>query len=338
MADPHQPERRAVWTWVLPTLLAAVLLYFSLRGLNWGDVWQHIAHAQWRWLAAAAAVTSTSSLLRALRWRVLLNAAARLNVLPVFWATMAGYLGNNFLPARAGELVRTFIISSRSSLTRTYVLTTALSERMMDAIALVLWSGVLLQGVHPKPDWVGHLSLALVVGAGGGLLAVIILPHNSRLCETAIRRLPISAALRDKLLGLAEQMLLGLKAFHSVARFVTFAAFTVAIWSLDACTVILTARALHLNLAFWLAALLICAMGLGSAVPSTPGYVGVYQAVAEAVLIPFGITKDGAIALILVLQALGYVVVLAFGLPGLYRFKEWRTAIAQTPANRAQSA
>jgi len=45
---------------------------------------------------------------------------------------MAGYLGNSFLPARAGE-VRSYIINSRSSLTKTYVFTTALSERMMDA-------------------------------------------------------------------------------------------------------------------------------------------------------------------------------------------------------------
>jgi glycosyltransferase 2 family protein len=338
MPDPHQPERRAVWTWVLPTLLAGVLLYFSLRGIDWGQVWQYIAHAQWRWLAAAGLVMSTSSLLRSLRWRVILNAAASFDVLTVFWATMAGYLGNTFLPARAGELVRTFIISSRSSLTRTYVLTTALSERMMDAIALVLWSSVVLLGVHPKPAWLDHLSQTLAVGAAGGLLAVIILPHTNRLCEVVIRRLPLPESLRGKLVGLAEQMLLGLKAFHSVPRFLTFAAYTVVIWTLDACTVILGGRALGIELAFAVAALLICAMGLGSALPSTPGYVGIYQFVAVSVLVPFGVSKDGALALILVQQALGYVVVLAFGLPGLYRFKGWRTAIDPAPANRAQSA
>ena len=37
MPDPHQPERRAIWTWAVPTLLAAVLLYFSLRGIDWGQ-------------------------------------------------------------------------------------------------------------------------------------------------------------------------------------------------------------------------------------------------------------------------------------------------------------
>jgi hypothetical protein len=75
-----------------------------------------------------------------------------------------------------------------------------------------------------------------------------------------------------------------------------------------------------------MASLLICGLGLGSALPSTPGYVGIFQFVAVSVLTPFGISKDGALAEVLILQAISYGVVLIFGLPGLYKFKGWRTA------------
>ena len=135
-----------------------------------------------------------------MRWRILLNAEAQFDVMTVFWATMAGYLGNAFLPARAGELVRTFAISSRSHLTRTYVLTTALAERMMDAIALVLWSSFILMGVHPKPAWLDHASRTAAIFAGIGLLAVIVLPHTGNLCEAVIVRLPLPGGLRKVLL------------------------------------------------------------------------------------------------------------------------------------------
>ena len=67
-----------------------------------------------------------------------------------------------------------------------------------------------------------------------------------------------------------------------------------------------------------MALLLLTGLGLGSALPSTPGYVGVYQFVAVTVLTPFGISRDAALAYILVVQVLGYVVVTLFGLPGLY--------------------
>ena len=107
----------------------------------------------------------------------------KLGVGTVFWANMAGYLGNSFLPARAGELVRSFIISSQSALSRTYVLTTALSERTMDAIALVLWSAVVLLGVNPKPRWLDGVGRTMAVMAGAGLLAIVVLPHTGNLCQ-----------------------------------------------------------------------------------------------------------------------------------------------------------
>ena len=57
-------------------------------------------------LAVAAAIGAATLFLRACRWRVLLNAQERQRAGGIL-ATSAGYFGNNFLPARAGELVRT---------------------------------------------------------------------------------------------------------------------------------------------------------------------------------------------------------------------------------------
>ena len=144
-------KRGRAWSWALSVPLAAFLLYLSLRGVDWKGVWRTIAGARWGFLAALCGCSCFSFFLRALRWRILLNAEERLSVGTVFTANMAGYLGNSFLPARAGELVRTFVISARSSLSKTYVLTTALSERLMDVIALVLWSSLILLGPESRP-------------------------------------------------------------------------------------------------------------------------------------------------------------------------------------------
>lgn len=326
MGNTENAGRRSVWSWVLPSLLAVVLLYFSLRGVEWRRVWTTIATARWQYIVAAGLITCWSFFLRSCRWRILLNAEAHFSVGTVFWANMAGYLGNSFLPARAGELVRSFIISSQSSLSRTYVLTTALSERTMDAIALVLWSSVVLLGVNPKPRWLDGVGRTMAVMAGAGLLAIVVLPHTGNLCQAIIRRLPLPAALKVKLLGLAEQVLLGLRAFHNVKRMAGFGLLTVVIWVSDAASVIVGAAGVGLHLSFAMAALLLTGLGLSSALPSTPGYVGIYQFVAVSVLTPFGVSRDLALANILIWQAMAYVVVLIFGLPGLYRFRGWRRA------------
>ena len=103
-----------------------------------------------------------------------------------------------------------------------------------------------------------------------------------------------------------------------------FAALTVTIWLSDTVSVMICGRGLGLELSFPVAMLLITAIGLGSALPSTPGYVGIYQFVAVTVLVPFGFSKDAALALILVAQAVGYATVLLLGLPCVYVLKRGR--------------
>jgi uncharacterized membrane protein YbhN (UPF0104 family) len=101
---------RRLLYWTVSILVSAVLLYYALRGVDWARVWHLIAHADLRYIAAATALTCWSFFIRSVRWRILLNAEGRFRVGTVFWANMAGYLGNSFLPARAGELVRSLLI------------------------------------------------------------------------------------------------------------------------------------------------------------------------------------------------------------------------------------
>jgi uncharacterized membrane protein YbhN (UPF0104 family) len=129
------------------------------------------------------------------RWSILLNAEAKLDLRTVFCANMAGYLGNNFLPARAGEILRTVVISRRSRLSKTFVLTTALGERSMDVIAVVLWAAFALLGVEPKPKWIADLSWSLTAAACAAA-ATAVLPHTGHWIERILKALPLPHALR----------------------------------------------------------------------------------------------------------------------------------------------
>jgi len=310
--------QRRLWSWFLAVPLAGFLLYWSLRGVDWKTVWSTIAGAHWKFLVAGALFMCLSLFMRSFRWRILLNAEDHLPIGLVFCATLAGYMGNAFLPARAGELVRTMVVSGRSSLTKTYALTTALSERLMDAVALVLWASLILLGVNPKPGWMSGVARTMAIAAAAGAVAIAVLPHTGGLCQNVLRRLPLPHALRDRLMGLADQVLLGMRAFHNTGRFLGFAAMTVLIWVSDGLGTMIASRALDLGLSFSTAILLITGLGLSSALPSTPGYVGIYQFVAVTILVPMGIPKSAALAFILVVQAYGYVVTLLVGLPCLW--------------------
>src|SRR5206468_11123512 len=101
-------------------------------------------------------------------------------------------------------------------------------------------------------------------------------------------------------------------------------ALTILIWALDAFGVVIAGTALGFRIPISVALLLIAGLSAGSALPSTPGYIGIYQFVAVTVLTPFGFSRTDAIAFILVVQALTYVVIGFWGSLGLLRYRRAR--------------
>lgn len=330
-ATPLRNPGRRAFGWLLALAIAGALVYFACRGVHWAEVLRTISGARWQPLTAAAAIATGTYFLRAVRWRILLNAEGRCGIATVFWANMAGYLGNNVLPARGGELLRTVLISRQSELSKMYVLTTALSERLMDVIAVVLASSLVLLGIEPKPRWMADASRGGAVAAVAAVLAVALLPRAERLLRRIVERLPLAAGLRRRVLPLLDQGLLGLKAFHDRGRLAGFAALTAIVWLGDAVVATQVGRSLGLAISFPVALLLLSGLALGSALPSTPGYVGIYQFAAVTILTPFGISRDGALAYILLSQAVGYSIVLLFGLPGFSALRRGR-AMDGSPA------
>lgn len=315
---------RRTLTYAAAALIAVGLLAYSLRGVNWAEVGGLFRRAS-RWpLVLAAGIASTTLFLRALRWRILLVAGGEVSVPTAFWATAAGYLGNNFLPARAGEIVRTAIISAHTRLSAAFVLATALAERIADAVALILISAIVLFIVPAPPGWMrGAARMAALIGfLGAGGIAV--LPFLHPVVRRTVLRLPLSEHARERLSRAAEHGLDGLRTFHDPVRIAAFVSVTIVIWYLDAMGSVLAASALGLNLSLPVAFLLIAGLSVGSALPSTPGYVGIYQFVAVTVLTPFGFTRSDAIAFILLAQAMMYVVIGAWGGIALLRFRPRR--------------
>jgi uncharacterized membrane protein YbhN (UPF0104 family) len=300
-------------------VLAAVLLYYSLRGIDWRQVGAIVAHSDFRLLALCAATAVLTMFLRAWRWRILLNAEAHASLTATFWATAAGLFANNLLPARAGELVRTYMVASECRLPKTYVLATAIAERIADAIVLVLIGALTLLTMPSPPGWLAGAARPFAIVGLIGAAGIAVLPLLAPAGRRMIGMLPIPKGLRSKLIAALEEGLRGLRSFHDAGRLAAFVGLAVLIWVLDAAGSVVGGAALGLRLSLPMAFLLMAGLGLGSALPSTPGYVGIYQFVTVSILTPFGVSRADAIAFILVTQALMYVVIGVFGGIGLLR-------------------
>lgn len=326
------PRRSRALYWLLALPASGLLLYFSLRGVAWAQVGLLLSTVRPGWAIAAWALGGLAYFLRALRWRVLLTAQGEVRVSTAFWTNSAGYFGNSFLPARAGELVRAFTVSAASGLSRTYALTTGISERIADAIALVAIGSVVLASGEFHPPWLGRAAAPFAVAGAFGILALLLLPHLDALTRRLIAWLPFPAPVKEKCLSLLAQVVLGAGSFRDPSRLGKFVVFTALIWFVDATGSTFVARSLGLSLSLPAAFLLIAALGLSSAVPSTPGYVGVYQFVAVTVLVPFGFSRTNAIAYILFGQAQQYVLVATLGGLGFWQYRKLGRTVNSYPA------
>ena len=313
--------------------LSGALLYYSLRGLDWAGVFQTLRSARPERVALWLAIGTVTLLLRALRWRVLLSATRPVPFPLSFWATCAGYFGNSFLPARAGELVRTMVISTKTGLSTAYVLTTALSERIVDAVTLVVISSMVLLFLPSRPGWFETATRVFVPLGLIGAVAIALIPRLEKLWRLLLLRLPFPQRLREVISNILNQVLSGAAALHHPGRLAAFLGLTGVIWLMDGIGTVIGAWSLGFQISLPLAFLLIAGLGLGSALPATPGYVGIYQFVAVSVLTPFGIPKSDAIAYILLAQGLQYVTITIWGLLAFSKLGGWKrwTAVPTAP-------
>jgi len=321
-------SRRLLW---LAFPLAAALLYVTLRDLDWASFWDALRHARYEFLLMTIPIASVSYIARGVRWGVLVRSEVQVSVGSVFWANMVGYMGNAYLPARAGELLRAGILGAKKGLGTSFVLATGLSERILDAVALVLiGSTALLLGGPLSPVLASAIRL-MALGGAAALAFLLLAPFQERHLLRLIEAMPLPERGSRKIRETASRFLVGMRSLQNVRRMLLFAALTVLIWFVDGVAVVIGVRILSQSLDLGQALVLLAGLGLSSAVPSTPGYIGVYQFVAVSILVPFGFPREAALGYILLSQVLNYLVVTFWGLLGLWRINSGDRSATPAP-------
>ena len=322
----NRSKNRSLWISLFSILLAAILLFFALKGIEWTQFLNTIRTGQYGILFLIIPIASFNYFIRAFRWKILLRASKNISTLPVFWANMVGYLGNAFLPARTGEFLRSAFLGQKSQLGMSFVLATALVERIIDAIALILIGSISLLWQN---DLSSNLSMAIRTMAGIAILGfafIVVAPFQEKRILQFWSKLPIPENTSQKISDQISRFLLGMKSLHNFRRISEFLVLTGIIWLVDGYNATISARVIFKSLNLGQALILLSALGLSSAIPSTPGYLGVYQFVAVTILKPFDFSRSDAISYILIVQIVNYIVVSFWGLIGLWRINKIQVA------------
>lgn len=300
-------------------ILGIGLVILLLRSVNLNQLGSDFNTVDYTYLALAVVPFLINLLLKVPRWALLFGEDAP-DWDTLFGAMTVGYAINALLPLRVGELVRAYWTRDRAGIGMVQTLSTIALERVTDGVTLI----VLLVFVAPTVAFPSNLlGSAVTLGA----LFVIAMITMIVLAVLASREdHPVSRFL-DRMesgwwgiVGRAvRQGIRGLLALRDRRSVVLLLIYTVVIWGSNSLLVWLVLRAFHLNVPLTAGILLTCVLNLGMAVPSTPGYLGVFDYLMVVTLGLYGVHQTPALAASLAFHAIAFVPVTLIGLAYIAR-------------------
>ncbi|MGH7380692.1 MAG: lysylphosphatidylglycerol synthase transmembrane domain-containing protein [Candidatus Methylomirabilales bacterium] len=330
------------WRFLLGCTISLLCLWFAFRNVPLGELVRVLAGANFLLLLAAIVSQLLAVVTRARRWLVLLDKEGKFA--DSFWAQSVGFLFTNVFPLRAGEPARVLVMADRCGLPVMQVTASAIVERLLDVATNVLVLILVLPWMQ-VPTLMNRIGVSfgvlVLMGLGILLLVVRFSDYSERLLQSVCTRLPLLPA--EKVVVRWKELVSGflpLTRWRTTLRAVGWSlvtwGFSVAMFWSVLCAFQPDGRLVE-------AAFMMVALAFAVAVPSSPGFVGVFQLIGQqALVLPFGAKYDAATALAITLTAhlTYYVLTTTLGIVGLWRLGEslmnlGRVIAVRQPARKA---
>ncbi len=302
ISDPPPPARRRVGSRLSWLGLAISLL--CVAGVVWWALRQPApdlpsSGSELLALVGAIALYGLATVVRSERWqRLLEDESARPARADTYALTCVGYMGNNVLPARAGDAIRIVLMAPRAGTSKRTVLGTLVAERLLDVAVLVVIFVVVGYGLLGEVGG-DSVEIILLVAAGLAIAAVagyLAVRRNERLMS-------FIAPMASATLGLR-------RAHHGLLLL----ALTLVIWAIEAGVWMSAGAAVGFGMDPIEGLYIVALASVFSMVPSGPAYAGTQDAAAILGIKALGGTGAQAVAYIVMLR---FIIVVPITIVGL---------------------
>jgi len=275
---------KSSWRSFIGIALSAVLLWWTLRDVSLAVVWGELSRSSLPLFLASAACATLIFPLRARRWRTILEPVAPNQPFSALWRSTAV----GMMAARAGEIVRAYALTRQTGVPFATSIASLAVDRLFDMIVLLLLAvAAFVDPAFPREARVAGQSLGslaqgsvlLVLVLLAGLYALAFFPSKLvRIFELFARRVSPTVEERGRvaLMRFSE----GLMVLRTPGRFTAVLAWTIAHWLLNAFAFWLGFKAVGIDLPY---------SAVGVALPSAPGFFGVFEKLSTVGLAVYGV-------------------------------------------------
>ena len=296
---------RRFWLGLIVT--AGFLLLFLWK-VDLGKTGRELQDANYAYFIPAVLLYFVAFGFRSLRWRYLLSHLKSIPPWRLYPVVAIGYLANNILPVRLGELVRAHFVGEKEGVSKASALATLAVERIFDGLTLLLfaaavwpflpWTSVLkTEAGELKTLWVVLSALVAFLFIAGFLFLFLIATSpglGARLTRVLASVAP--KGLRPKVADLVSLLMEGLGAMRSPRKLFLISFMSIPVWLTEAAMYYIIAISFDLDQPFQVILLVTATSNLATAIPSSIGGIGPFEVVAKSTLVAFGVTGDAAAA------------------------------------------
>jgi glycosyltransferase 2 family protein len=305
--------RRLIPGLIVSAVCLAIVFWISkpkelLQALKLADLWL---------IGIGVLITVTWLVVRAQVWRELLQGKPSFE--QAFFTVSEGYLLNNLLPFRLGEIARSLLMSQKIRTPFWEVFSTVVIERLLD---LIMASSLLFMSlffvVGAEWAWKATIGMGIVVLISLCLLYIAAIRRNAltgRVQSITLRWPKASRMIGDQLMA----FLTGLAVITQPWRFFRIVLWMILNWSLALSQYFVYLKAFQPAASLLQTSFTLGVASLGIAAPSSPGSIGVYELAVVTGLAVFGLAPAVSLAYALTMHFLGILITGILGAVGLAR-------------------
>ncbi len=304
-------------------LVSAAAMYLAFRHVPFAELWKYLGQINYWWMIPSALLVVVSFAVRTWRWQIILQNSGRVGYWQAFHPLMIGFMLNCIMPGRVGEVARPLLLQQRERYPFSTGLATVVVERVFDFTFLVCCFGLILLTVDIDPKLQltfgsYQLSRDTLIFLGRNLLtgALVLLTGIGLVCwrparewfKQVIHFLPvlmiggsvnfkarIKRRISDPLATFTDNFARGFEMVKKPRQILACTVLSVLIWSLGAFsyyTMMLGAPGLELS--YLEIAVVMIIVSFFIALPSVPGFWGIWEAGGVFALMLFGISTQEA--------------------------------------------
>ncbi|MCD4753494.1 MAG: flippase-like domain-containing protein [Anaerolineaceae bacterium] len=309
--------RKNLIKWVPGVLISLIAILFMIFALDWTGFSTALKSVRLVPMILLFFLAVLSVFLRGIAWHFLLRREA--SIVDSFLIENVGYLLNNFLPLRMGEVGRAILMGQKTGKGFFETLSTIVIERFFD----ICFAGItlLIALLFLIDTDFGTSTLFITLGiVVVGLSVSFWAAKNKIKIEKTLVQFQENKPFIAKVTPIVVSLLDGLKVMLEPKRFLSFVAMMILTWLTYWISYFVIIRQFIPDAPFWWALLVDGVVALGIAIPSAPGSLGVWEASFVGALAVVDVAQSQALTGAILLHLINYLSSGIFGVIGLIRY------------------